>query len=512
MSIGQQLSPDAQYQLALKMPLDRLMAIIRGQPAQIDPATALAALKMHNQTKVAVQGQQAQQQLQKPDVANQEMQMASLPENSGVGRLPANNMNGIATAAQGGIVGYADGGEVQHFQAGGPPFFATPGYAPYSMAGPRPRTFDEMYPVYPRSQEEMALYPRLTGEMAAPAARNAAPAAAPAARNAAASASNVQMLPTGPMPPEANGLTMGNEKPTPEGLAALQQGPVGSPAQAAAPAEGVTALRRPATTTARTAASKPYSDAMTEALKALTSSPEEVNKKKDEQLGVMALEAASALLQPGTTGAGARSAVFSKMSALTQQYGKEAREDKRAALGAKISVLGAQMNNANQQEQNAITLENHAEDTAFRYADLAGKKAQYAAENSAKERGLSIEEQKNSGLRAYQKEMIRVHDAQIKSHEKLGLARIAAIGGRDSNQDKLIGQYITAANTALKALADGVGPKAAEAKRILADPALVRQYALTLMSRDGGGQGAEKPSIQRDTLPGKISALSDDED
>jgi hypothetical protein len=314
------------------------------------------------------------------------------------------------------------------------------------------------------------------------------------------------MLPTGPMPQE-QGLMMGGEKQTPEGLAALHQGPVG-----ATPDAGVTALRRPAATTARTAASKPYSDAMTEALKALTSSPEELNKKKDEQLGVMALEAASALLQPGTTGAGARSAVFSKMSALTQQYGKEAREDKRAALGAKISVLGAQMNNANQQEQNAITLENHAEDTAFRYADLAGKKAQYDAENRAKERGLSLEEQKNLGLRAYQTEHLQVMRDQTRSQEKVGMARVGAISGRDANQDKLIGQYVTAANTSLKALAAGVGPQAAEAKRILADPALVRQYALTLMRRDGGGQGAEKPSIQRDTLPGKISSLSDDED
>ena len=46
----------------------------------------------------------------------QQMVQQQLPENTGIGQLPAQNMQGMA---DGGIVGYADGGDVQSFRSGG---------------------------------------------------------------------------------------------------------------------------------------------------------------------------------------------------------------------------------------------------------------------------------------------------------------------------------------------------------------------------------------------------------
>ena len=59
-----------------------------------------------------------QQMPQMPQQAPQQMAQAQLPENVGIGQLPAQNMQRMA---DGGIVGYADGGTIQSFRSGGSP-------------------------------------------------------------------------------------------------------------------------------------------------------------------------------------------------------------------------------------------------------------------------------------------------------------------------------------------------------------------------------------------------------
>ena len=65
--IGAMKSPEAQYQLAMRLPLEQLQAILRGQPSEIDQPTALSVLKQKMQQKTAMQGMQAQQQLQRKE-------------------------------------------------------------------------------------------------------------------------------------------------------------------------------------------------------------------------------------------------------------------------------------------------------------------------------------------------------------------------------------------------------------------------------------------------------------
>ena len=96
-----------------------------------DPYTLSLALSESNRRKELRQGAQMEQQPQ-PKVVDQEIsqmgpQMAppqqgmppqQLPENSGIGQLPAPNMQKFA---EGGIVAFEEGGEVPRFQEGGMP-------------------------------------------------------------------------------------------------------------------------------------------------------------------------------------------------------------------------------------------------------------------------------------------------------------------------------------------------------------------------------------------------------
>ena len=108
-------SPEAQYQLALKMPMNRLMGILQGKPdAVVGQPIAMLALQSLKEQKTAAQGMQAQQQLQQPNVKDQ-----LLAEDQGIAVASAPNMNAVVNAAHGGIVGYDSGGAVQHFVGGG---------------------------------------------------------------------------------------------------------------------------------------------------------------------------------------------------------------------------------------------------------------------------------------------------------------------------------------------------------------------------------------------------------
>jgi len=84
-----------------------------------DPYTLSLALSESNRRKQMRRGAQMQQQPQ-PKVVDQELaemaQPQAMPEDVGIGQLPAPNMQGMAA---GGIVAFEEGGEVPRFQEGG---------------------------------------------------------------------------------------------------------------------------------------------------------------------------------------------------------------------------------------------------------------------------------------------------------------------------------------------------------------------------------------------------------
>ena len=104
-------SINAYFKAAMLMPVERLQGIVRGTEKGSIPATiAMMALEQKMPQVTAAQGQQAAQQPQQPSVRQQLAQKVSmLPEDVGVGALPAQNMESM-DMAEGGIVAFAGEG------------------------------------------------------------------------------------------------------------------------------------------------------------------------------------------------------------------------------------------------------------------------------------------------------------------------------------------------------------------------------------------------------------------
>jgi hypothetical protein len=120
------------FKVAMGYPIAKLQAIIRGQDHSIPAIAAMAAFEIKGPMEIAAKAQQALQKQSPisvrdklaqegeekggmlPDnamMAMQQQQQGSLPENTGIGQLPAPNMQTM-NAANGGIIAFDDGGYV----------------------------------------------------------------------------------------------------------------------------------------------------------------------------------------------------------------------------------------------------------------------------------------------------------------------------------------------------------------------------------------------------------------
>ena len=120
------------FKVAMGYPVAKLQAIMRGQDHSIPMVAAMAAFEIKGPMEIAQKAQEAQQKQatvsvrdklahegeehngMMPDnamMAMHQQQQGSLPENSGIGQLPAPNMQTMH-AANGGIIAFDDGGYV----------------------------------------------------------------------------------------------------------------------------------------------------------------------------------------------------------------------------------------------------------------------------------------------------------------------------------------------------------------------------------------------------------------
>lgn len=444
-------SPEAQYQLALKMPMDRLIGILQGRPdAVVGQPIAMMALKALKEQKTAFQGQQAQAQLQQPNVKDQ-----LLAEDQGIATYPADNMGGFEES---GIVGYAGGGGVQHFFGEGQvrgsydysdyytpirgsqktkeafrepeqtrdPLDFIRGIAPTLLGGTR-----EVREQEAREREIDRLYGPNQQNSQPPAASGyagyaPAPKAAPRLRSQADPGprvtTNQQNYQPSAFPPAAGYGAA---------LAGPQQEQRVEPSRA-----GIEAALPPAQQTDLTsyedmlrksqAVTPDYKTQITDLVKQMTASPAEKDRERESRLGTGLLSIASDLLEPGQTSSGARGKAFKTIAGLASQYSKEDKADKRANIGFELSTrMGiAQLEQGDR--KNATDLFNHAQTLLVQQADMAGKRAMHLSEMNAKERGFSIEETKIRNEKAYHDAYIDVLRDGNKIKERLGVRGIAA--------------------------------------------------------------------------------------
>ena len=121
------------FKVAMSYPVEKLQAVMRGQDKSIPMLAAMAAFEVKGPMEIAAKAQQAMAQKSTVNVreklaqegeeekngmlpdnlmmAMQQQQQGSLPENTGIGQLPAPNMQTMS-AANGGIIAFDDGGYV----------------------------------------------------------------------------------------------------------------------------------------------------------------------------------------------------------------------------------------------------------------------------------------------------------------------------------------------------------------------------------------------------------------
>ena len=102
---------------------------------------ASAEAKRRQQDRLAATGQQAAQAGQKPTIADQNIASMQLPEDQGIGVLPAQNIEGMA---DGGIAGYAEGG-VAGYATGGVPQSEREKYRAYALRKAREMGLDPRF-------------------------------------------------------------------------------------------------------------------------------------------------------------------------------------------------------------------------------------------------------------------------------------------------------------------------------------------------------------------------------
>ena len=137
------------FSAAMKYPVERLTAVMQGKDNSLPQAAAMMALQIKKPIIDAMKGKQAQAQPPQPSVKDQmEQDITMLPENTGIGQLPAPNMERMA---DGGIAGYADGGMVAF--AGGDLVNA---FAPPTGDAESQRTLALMRESVGRSEQEEA--------------------------------------------------------------------------------------------------------------------------------------------------------------------------------------------------------------------------------------------------------------------------------------------------------------------------------------------------------------------
>lgn len=532
-------SPEAQFQYALKLPMQELTSIMQGKPSQISQSVAMMAMQKLKATKTAMQGQQAQQQLNKPSVKNQLVQESQMPESQGIGQLAAQNMNEVVHAAHGGIIGFSgeDKSDVPYDYSDyyGKRRKGDAGFnevAPGMGVGEKLRSalgVDET----PISRSDVSVGAKLRALMGVPVEEAYPSAPSPAAQNAmytprstygahlgdmydpqAVKASQPPSAP-GPQAPRPAAPMRGAPTATSSIPGQRQPAYPGDMLEPQTPSQGIATLSPAPTADPRTretfeelqrkfsSTTKPYMDEMTAAMKALTDSPEEKNARGEKRTGIMMMKAAQQLLTGGRSGAASRGAALGSVGDLAQEYTKEDDAAKRAQIGAKITMLGAQAHLAQGDNKSAMDMFQHAQNLEQKYAHLEATKAQHAAEIASKNKGHDIDRQKMEGEQAYRSAMIRITEPLNQAHAQYYRALGAAGGTKGQLTPKDLANFRDKATDNVRAALDKNPVLQAKANR---DPALMQQlfeteFANLTQNRHSAPQPA--PSIQ---LPDSAAA------
>jgi hypothetical protein len=409
-------SPEQQYKLALQMPIDRLLAIMQGQPGEVDQTSAMLAYKLKKETQIAQDGANAQDQASQPSVLQQQIAQ------SGIEAVPVENM-GIP---DGGIAGeepvaMADGGEV-------------PG-------GVRPFTWD-FQSFAERKERERQRQRALKGLSAEDYAQNDRELSRlgimrsdePEAQSTGPT-SVVGMPPTPAVPARKSAPT---SKP---GIAALI--PVGSRAQepeAAAYGDSSIQGKAPPLSSAAQESEEDmlkrfaeqagsYTKAEREALRKAEQESQAKGEKglaalRDESRGVAALRAAAELGKGGRRGIESIGAAFGAAGETGADYGKQQRVFEKDLEKSRMDMAKAELAFKQGDFELGSKLMNMSQDRKLKAAELAGQTAYREAMVALQ--GTELDERKRHNIATEKAELAKIsvlRDTGLaRASEKTGLS------------------------------------------------------------------------------------------
>ena len=469
-----------QYELALKMPTDQLMAIVNGKPGSIDRSAALTALNLKNKTKVAQEGQQAQQQLSQPKTIKDSVLDQGIPllEARNMEDIPSGGIAGHPDEDSGAIAHAASGGQVQHF-FGGKDVYSQPIDEDENIGIGKQQTV--LTPIQQLRKRLNKPTPSFSNFISSEDDKST-PAVVPTVEKLKTDTSqtNKQRLRTNsdtldgqPFPPPSPGAIASAEQ-----AAQRQTQPAVAPdtSSIAALGQAAPASNKPtfgtdytALLTQQDAVTKGYSDKMAEALRQFTDSGADKEERNRGRKGIMALMAAKELVKPGQTGMQGLGNVFGQIGELAGKYDAEDRDDKKKYLGAQMTMLGAQAQLAQGNAKSANDLFMHGTREIREYAKLDSEKWYQGEVVKLKAQGMSDDKAHNQALIGAKNRELDItkqyHDQMIGVYT----ARNSIMGGRNTGQitPALEAKYRSAAIAQVDKLIAG---SATERLKVAKDP------------------------------------------
>ena len=442
-----------QYELALKMPTDQLMAIVNGKPGSIDRSAALTALNLKNKTKVAQEGQQAQQQLSQPKTVKDSVLDQGIPllEARNMEDIPSGGIAGHPDEDSGAIAHAASGGQVQHFEDGGvtakDKLFSSEWFERFAApnrkaARPRGMPYTPQLPADVPAAEpvpyKLTTTPKQLAAQNEGFTQNAAGEPIQTRSNTQRLRTNSDTLDGQPFPAPSLGAIASAEQaaqrqtqsavaPDISSIAALGQ---------AAPASNKPTFGTDYTAllTQQDAVTKGYSDKMAEALKQFTDSGADKEERNRGRKGIMALTAARELVKPGQTGMQGLGNVFGQIGELAGKYDAEDRDDKKKYLSAQMNMFGAQAQLAQGNAKSANDLFMHSTREMREYAKLDSEKWYQSEVLKLKQQGMSDDKAHQQALLGVKERELGIMEQHNKDWANIMRGRNAVAGGRNTGQ------------------------------------------------------------------------------
>jgi hypothetical protein len=505
------------FDLARSLPDARLLAIMKGQPGEVDPGTAMTVFKMRQQTRTANEGETAQHEAQKPSVLQQ------MTEQAGLEAVPVGNMDipagGIAgeeepvALAEGGLTRWSGRYSVPD-PVTGKPWTQHQGNRRMQQAevltkqrrneaarlANKPLPFPEVgYPMGPQAEPDPDSFFQtsstglrmLPGEEATQDVGLTEPTAADVAATPAVGKPPARTRRTAPT---------GIAKLVPSGSSTLlaqqtaqdmQEGPGVTPPP---PPESETDMLKRFAGVAGDFMKEPR-----DALRKAEQESQEKGKKgledlRNESKGVAALRAAAALVDPKNQGSrlGGIGAAFGAAGETGADYGKQKRTLEKDLEKARMDAMRADVAFKQGDFELGSKLMGMSQTRILEAAKLAADKAYRDAMVDLQGRQLSETERNNRALEAYR-------DKYLQVTREVGLARA------DGRTGFTPAQRATARNNALgKMQSDLKDPKSQAFRALRAgvpQEQLLDAYTDFMLT----GDPLRIPSLQMSEAPGEVA-------